>query len=192
MLVNRRTSGFHVGAKNFSPLHCLLLLVALVFFISTPVHAEEALGKIAYVDLHRALNDSDAGKRIKNILLGEFGEREKKLEMLQADLAKSKAGLDYQAHAENADSEKASDYQSRYLEVQQKLAAFHQEMGVREERLTQAALKQLKQIVADVGRERNYSLVLETSQDVVLYQASGDDITDEVMSRFDRRAKKGH
>lgn len=177
--------------KSFA-LICSFFLATTFFSMGQPVHAEEGMAKIAYVDLHRALNDSDAGKRIKNILLDEFGEREKKLEMMQADLAKSKAGLDYQAHAENAGSEKASDYQSRYLEVQQKLAAFHQEMGVREERLTQAALKQLKQIVADVGRERNYSLVLETSQDVVLYQASGDDITDEVMSRFDRRAKKGH
>lgn len=156
---------------------CSFFLATTFFSMSPQVHAEEGLAKIAYVDLHRALNDSDAGKRMKNILLGEFGEREKKLEAMQADLAKSKAEL---------------DYQSRYLEVQQKLAAFHQEMGVREERLTQAALKQLKQIVSDIGRERNYSLVLETSQDVVLYQASGDDITDEVMSRFDRRAKKGH
>ena len=166
-------------------------VVGAFFSVSRNAHAEEGLATVAYVDLHRALNDSEAGKRMKRILLDEFGEREKKLEALQEDLAKMKAGSDYQAHNENSSGSQAPSYQARYLEVQQKLAAFHQEMSVREERLTQAALKQLKQIVADLGKERHYSLVLETSQDVVLYQSSGDDITAEVMNRFDRQTKKG-
>lgn len=156
--------------------------------LSLPLQAEPG-GAIAYVDLHRALNDSEAGKRIKRALLTEFGEREKKLEGMQEDLAKAKVSQDYQA--KSGKDSAAQDYQERYLEMQQKLAAFHQEMNTREERLTQGALTQLKKIVVDLAKERNYSLVLETSQDVVLYQSNGDNITDEVMSRFDRQTKKG-
>ena len=66
------------------------------------------------------------------------------------------------------------------------LAAFQREMENREGTLTQRILKKLRNIVNTIGQKEGYSLILEKSQDVVLYAPHGDDITGKVIATYDK------
>lgn len=174
------------------------IALSLVFFISflslTPHTFAAGVGQIGYVDFNRALNEVSDGKKAKQRLKDEFDEKQQKLDTMEAQVRKTKDTLDRDRLliSEDALRQRESEYQRKYGELEQRFAMFKTDMEKREQELTQEILARLRQIVRDIGREEGYSLILEKSQDVVLYAPEGGDLTDRVIAVYDkgRGAKK--
>lgn len=165
-------------------------LVALAVFLAAPIvkAADQPKSspddlKFGYVDFNRALNETEEGKAAKSTLKAEFNERQQKLDIVQNELKKMKEDLDKQRLILSQDALKAKEeeYRNKFMELQQKLGTFKQEMAQKEGTMTAGLLEKLKGIVKDIGSKNVYTMILEKSQDVVLYAPTVNDLTDEVI-----------
>lgn len=163
-------------------------LVALAVLVAAPIvrAADQPKSdnmKFGYVDFNRALNETEEGKSAKNTLKAEFNERQQKLDIVQNELKKMKEDLDKQRLilSQDAMKTKEEEYRNKFMELQQKLGTFKQEMAQKEASLTAGLLEKLKNIVKDIGQKESYTMILEKSQDVVLYAPTINDLTDRII-----------
>lgn len=147
---------------------------------------------IGYVDFKRALNEVADGRLAKRKLKAEFKERQQRLDRLQSELMALKDEIDRDRLVlppeELEKKEKA--YRRIFFDLQQKLSAFKTEMAAKESRLTEEILGRLRRVVLDTGRKEGYDLILEKSQDVVLYSSDEHDLTDRVIREYNRRRRR--
>jgi outer membrane protein len=152
--------------------------------------------KIGYVDLQRALNESDAGKRAKE-------EFKVQVDKLQASLKKQKDDIDgmkeqlekkalvmkeeERANLEDEYRRKLRDFERNYKDSQTDLQK-------KDNELTGAIIKDLQDIIHEYGERESYTLILESTSSAVLYGAKGSDLTDEIIRQYNAQhpgKKKG-
>ncbi len=147
--------------------------------------------KVGYVDLQRALNESDAGKAAK--------ERFKvQVDKLQGDLKKKKDALDAlkEQLEKKASVMKAEEARTLEKDYQRKLRDFELaykdsqgELQQKDNELTIELLKELQVVIQDFGKENGYSMILEQSSSSVLYGAQDLDLTDQIISRYNAKKR---
>jgi outer membrane protein len=147
--------------------------------------------RVACVDFNRALNEVSDGKRAKQRLKDEFQEKQQQLDRLQSELKSVKDSIDKDRLLLSAEAlnEKEQKYRQKYSELETKLESFKREMAAKEVELTKDILTRLRTIVRDMGKEGGYTLILEKSQEVVLYSPEGTDLTDRVIQAYDQQGK---
>ena len=93
-----------------------LMLVA-TGLTSRIAHAEQ---KIAYIDMQRALEETEEGKRVLNRLKADFDKKQKELDTRQEELKKFKADLDKQASVLKADviAQKQKELDGKVVQLQ--------------------------------------------------------------------------
>lgn len=170
-----------------------LFLMAAAIVLSAPAVSPVALaattsGAIGCVDFNRALNEVADGRRAKQRLQSEFQEKQRQLERLKEELRQSKDHLDRDRLliSEDALRQREAEYQRGFAALEERLSAFRAEMSEKERQYTQEILDRLRQIVRDIGRDEGFDLILERSQDVVLYAPEGRDLTERVIAIYDR------
>lgn len=160
---------------------------------STPGADERAERvRIGYVDFTRALNGVSEGMAAKKRLKSEFSERQQRLDKLQQELNAIKDSIDRDRMLLSPEALEAKEklYRQKYQEVQQQYAVFRREMSDREAHLTEEILARMREVVRGIGEEEGYDLILEKSQDVVLYAPNARDITDRVIESYNRGGSK--
>lgn len=168
----------------------MTLALALVFCGALAGNARADL-KVGYVDLQRALNESDAGKAAK--------ERFKvQVDRLQGDLKKKKDALDAMKERleKKASVMKAEEARNLEKDYQRKLRDFELaykdsqgELQQKDNELTIELLKELQVVIQDFGKENGFSIILEQSSSSVLYGAEDLDLTDQIISRYNAKKR---
>src|SRR5436190_19028205 len=96
-------------------------LFALVFALGT-LSSTAALAdtKIAVVDLQRALEETDDGKKAKAKLKADFDKKQKELDEKQEELKKMKENIDKKAQVMKPEAlaKEQKDFQERFVELQ--------------------------------------------------------------------------
>ena len=64
------------------------------------------------------------------------------------------------------------------------------EIQKHERELTQPIINQLRKIIEGIARKENYSMVLEKSEQLVLFSEKTIDLTDRVIKEYDSTSKK--
>jgi outer membrane protein len=167
------------------------LALAFTVLCAFAAAARAADLKIGYVDLQRALNESDAGKAAK--------ERFKvQVDRLQVDLKKKKDALDsmkeqLEKKASVMKPEEArnleSDYQKKLRDFERAYKDSQGELQQKDSELTVELLKELQVVIEEFGKEQGYSIILEQSSSSVLYGAADLDLTDQIIARYNARKK---
>ncbi|OGP13727.1 MAG: hypothetical protein A2053_03725 [Deltaproteobacteria bacterium GWA2_50_8] len=171
------------------------LVVSGVFLIMggvcSTLYAGDPVIKVAVVDFQLALNNVEQGKKAKAALKIEFDSKQKKLDLMQKELQTMKEDIEKQrvVLSESSLRSKEEIFKTKFLDLQQKINEFRQELATREAQATGEILKKLRDLVADLGEKRNYDLIVEKSQDLVLYAKTRDDLTQEVISLFNKMNK---
>lgn len=167
-------------------LSCLALVVVCLGVAGfSQVAGAQAL-KIAVVNMQRALNEVEDGKRAKDALKREFEEKQKQLEILKSDLKKMREDLEKQklVSSEEVMQTKAKEFQDKFLDLQNKAQQYEQDLKTRENESVQAILLDLRDLVQSKAAKDGYDLVFENSQEIILYSAKTADITSEVISAY--------
>jgi len=164
-------------------------LLMLPLFVAAGATAQQL--KIGYVDLQRALNESDAGKAAK--------ERFKvQVDRLQNDLKKKKDQLDSLKDQLEKKSSVMKEDEARNLQkdYEKKLRDFERdykdsqgELQQKDNELTVELLKELQGVIEQFGKEGSYSIILEQSSSSVLYGSPELDLTEQVIARYNARKK---
>lgn len=171
----------------------LVVSVALALALVAPLaHGQDM--KIVTVDLQRALNESDAGKKAKE-------EFKVQVDKLQADLAKQKADIEkikedvekkglVLKEEERKNIEK--DYQRRLRDFQRTYKDSQAELQQKDSELTAEILRELGEVIVDFGAKQNYTLILESSNTgAVLFNSRTIDITDQIIEAYNGKRKNG-
>jgi outer membrane protein len=179
----------------------MVITAALALVVSAAAHSYAASEtgngtltgvRIGYVDFTRALNQVSDGKEAKKRLRSEFKEKQQRLNKLQSELTGMKEGIDRDKLmlSDEALKTRESAYQQKLLEVQRRFADFRREMSEREGHITEEILIRLRKICKSIGETDGYSLILEKSQDLVVYVPKGEDLTDRVIKEYNSGSSK--
>jgi outer membrane protein len=164
----------------------------LLFLAASPVLAAEASIKIGLVDLFKAVNESEQGKKAKAELESVIKGKQEALEEKGKAIEKLKGELDKQAGVLSAEAKKGKEDEMERLtrEYQRTVADSQSEVRKKEGELTGTIVKDLREVVAAIAREDNYTLIMENAEGLILFADKGLDITDKVIKKFDDSKKK--
>lgn len=165
-----------------------LVLFTLLSCTGGKVSPAMAQEKIAIVNLQRALNEADEGKKAKATIEADMNVKKKELEALKADLTKMKTDLENQQSvlSKEAVAAKTNEIQTKFMALQQKAMQYDQELKSKEEASVKAILDALKAKVGEIAKQKGYTLVFENSADVVLF-SSGVDITSDLIALYNKK-----
>lgn len=175
----------------------VLILAVMVLSAATAFGAQAAKTgaqganvKIGYVDLQRALNDSDAGKAAKAELQNTMKGLQATIDQKVAQREKLKEELDKQALVLSPEARKEKQDQIDKLtkETQDLISSSNTEMQKKQRLKEIVILKKIKTVIDEIGSKENYLVILPA--DVILYSRNGIELTDEVISRVNQMASK--
>jgi outer membrane protein len=145
--------------------------------------------KIAIVDVDQAINATDQGKKAREELQGKQKQAESQLKPL---LDKGKAlATEIQEKrfvlSEDALRQKQLDLAEIQSDLRAKGAELEGQFKVDYERIVGPLRTKLVEIIAEVGKEQGYTIVLERATPGLIYAKEALDITDLVVQRFNKK-----
>ena len=164
------------------------LVLCLILLCVPAVGAQERV-KIGFIDIQRAISDSNAGKRAKERFQAQVKKAEAELLKEKTELERLKADLDKKGPLMKEEERRSleSDLQRRYVNYQRTMTDQQQELRQKEGALTGDILKELEKIVNEIGKTDKFTLILERNQ--ILYSDQGIDVTNKVIEVYNSRNK---
>ncbi|MFH1727368.1 MAG: OmpH family outer membrane protein [Pseudomonadota bacterium] len=165
------------------------LIVTSLLFLSYSLMATENL-KIGYVDLQLALTSVEEGKKAQQNLESSKKNKEKLIKQKQDDLKKLHDELQTQSLILSEDARKAKeeDYKLKVLEFQKLIQEANKELDSSQMQYINTIISELTQIVAEIAKKEQYTIILEKSQSI-LFALPSMDLTQTVIDEFNKRMK---
>ncbi|HET9295446.1 MAG TPA: OmpH family outer membrane protein [Candidatus Binatia bacterium] len=164
-------------------------LVLFLTLLCVPAVEAQDRVKIGFIDIQRAISDSNAGKRAKERFQAQVKKAEAELLKEKTELERLKADLDKKGPLMKEEERRnlEADLQRRYVNYQRTMTDQQQELRQKEGALTGDILKELEKIVNEIGKSDKFTLILERNQ--ILYSDQGIDVTNKVIEVFNSRNK---
>jgi len=163
-----------------------LLLAHVAWAQTTP--------KIGYVDLQRALNESDTGKKAKDEFKVQVDKLQASLKKQKDEIDSLKEQLDKKSMVmkEEERGNLEDDYRRKLRDFERSYKDSQADLQQKDNELTGGIIKELQEVIRDYGERENFTLILESTNSAVLYGAKGSDLTDEIIREYNsqRPAKK--
>jgi outer membrane protein len=142
--------------------------------------------KVAVVDLQRAINETEDGRKAKAQLKKLFESRQKGLDQKQQDLKKLKEEIEKQQSLWTAEvrQTKIESYQKQIVELQQVYVDYQRELAEKEGELTKSIVERMEKILRRIGQSEGYALIIERNEAGVIFAPSNLDLTDVVIQRY--------
>jgi outer membrane protein len=166
------------------------LVVVILLFAGQYAYADV---KIGVVDLMRALNESDAGKKAKTDLEALIKTKQVKLDAQGKEIEKLKSEVEKQSSVLSAEAKKSKeDEMERMLRDYQRLVSDSQaEVKKKESEVTGEIVKEIRTIVDKMAEEGGYTMIVENAEGLILYSKKDLDLTDTVIKRYNESKSKG-
>jgi len=142
--------------------------------------------RVAVVDLQRALNETEDGRRAKAQLKRLFNARQVVLDKKQAELKQIKEDIEKQKNvlSKQALEKRLEEYQKAFIELQSTYVEYQRELAEKEAELTKQIVIRMERILRRVGQSDGYTLILERNESGVMWVPSNLDLTDNVIQRY--------
>ena len=166
-----------------------LLVLSLGLAVSSAATAapEKPATRVALIRMQEAIKDTKDGKKAETTLRKEIDDRQKKL---QAEGQKIQAAMEElrkqgMVMDEKSRTEKEQNIQRQVMAFEESKMRNQQEFAKRDQEISEPIIKKLRGIVSEIAKEKGYTLVIDNSS--VVYGDTSDDITDEVIKRYDSK-----
>jgi outer membrane protein len=165
---------------------------ALCILLVAGAASAQEMTKLAFIDMQRALNESKSGKKALGELQKLMEERKGGLQKQKEALEKKKDELDKQGLLLNEDTRKNRESEIRTLErdYSRTLSDLKEEFGRRESEFTDGIRKDLLKVTEKIGKEGNFTLILEKQYSAILYAPTTIDLTETLIKRYDAEGAK--
>ncbi len=147
--------------------------------------------KIGYVDLNKALNESEQGKeairtleklvKAKQAIIDEKG---REIEKLNEEILKQASIL-----TPGTKKEKENQREKLMRDYQRMIKDSQEEIQKKQAEFMQKILTDLKKIGNKIGKEQGYIAIFEVADSGILYMPKNLDLTEEVIKRFNESTK---
>jgi outer membrane protein len=167
------------------------LVVVALLLTSTSVFAADIL-KIGFVDLVRALNESESGKKAKADLEFLIKSKQVAIDEKGKTIEKGKNDLEKQTSVLSQEARKTKEEELERLirEYQRLVSDSQSEVKKKEGELTGDILKEIRSIVQKIGQDEAYTLILENAEGQILYSKKEIDLTDVVIKKHNESKTK--
>ncbi len=167
--------------------YILTLVIALFAFNS---YAADL--KIGYIDLNKALNESEPGKEAVQLLEDmvkakqvEINEKGEKIKQIEEMLSKQASIL-----TENSIKEQKDERERLFRDYQRMVKDSQEEVQKKQAEFMDNIVKDIRTIVLKIGKEEGYSLILEKAESGLLYYSPEIDMTESVIKQINETLKK--
>jgi outer membrane protein len=147
--------------------------------------------KVAYVDIQRAVNESNAGKEAKKAITKDVEKIQHIVVDKQKELQTLKESLDKQALmlTPDARANKEKEYQNKLREFQRWGEDTQNEINQKRMEIERNISAALIKVIQKIGADEGYTVILEKNESIVLYATKSIDITDRVIKAYDAQKK---
>jgi len=147
--------------------------------------------KIAYVDIQRAINESNAGKDAKKAITKDVEKFQRLVADKQRELQTMKESFEKQALmlTPDARANKEKEYQNKLREFQRWGEDTQNELNQKRMEIERNISIALVKVIQKLGADEGYTLVLEKNENIVLFVSKTIDITDRAIKAFDAQKK---
>ena len=161
--------------------------LALALLLASSAVAQDI--KLGYVDLQRALNESESGKRAKDRFKKEVDRLQVSLQKQKSELEGLKEQLDKKSLVMKEDERRnlEKDYQKRLRDFERSYKDSQGELQQQDNELTAELLRELQKVIEEYGKARSYTMILERSSSSVLYGAENVDLTEDIIAEYNKR-----
>ncbi len=161
-----------------------LTLFATALVVGDSAHAQSM--KIGVVDMQRAINETEDGRKAKDALKKLFDDRQKTLDKQQNDLKSMKESIEKQRDVLSREvlAKKLEEYQKAFAELQTTYMESQRELGAKEGDLTKHIVERMQRIMRRVGQSEGYTLILERNEGGVIFVPTTYDLTDILIQRY--------
>jgi outer membrane protein len=158
------------------------LAIAILLLGSATAFAED--NKLGFVDMQRALNETDDGKKAKAALKKVFDQKQKELDEQQAALKKDVEDLDKKRTLLPPEQvrEKEAELQTRMQKVQQTYLRHQQDLSTKEQEATGKIYERMNKIIAKIATAENFSMIVDKS--ALVFAKPHLDLTNELIRRY--------
>ena len=166
----------------------------IAFLLATTAFAAAARAqplKLAYVDVQRAIQETEEGKAARSRLKSEFDQRRAQIDKKSADLEKMQQEYEKQAPvlSDEAKRKKQEDFQKALVEARKSAGDLQEDMNRQEQQAMGSILQRLQQVVAEIAERESLSFVMDKG--TLLYAPLPADITNEVVRRYNDKFGAG-
>jgi outer membrane protein len=147
--------------------------------------------KVAYVDIQKAVNESNAGKDAKKVITKEVEKFQRQIADKQKELQTLKDSLEKQAPMLTPDARatREKEYQNKLREFQRWGEDTQNEINQKRAEMERNISIALFKVIQKVGADEGYTLILEKNENIVLFVSKTIDITDRVIKAYDAQKK---
>ncbi len=147
--------------------------------------------KMAYVDIQKAVNDSNAGKEAKKAITKDIEKFQRIVADKQKELQTLKESLDKQVLmlTPDARANKEKEYQNKLREFQRWGEDTQNEVNQKRMEMERNISVALVKVIQKIGADEGYTVILEKNENIVLYASKAIDITDRVIKVYDAQKK---
>lgn len=165
------------------------LIVGVLVFSCSVALAQERI-KIGFIDIQRIIAESQAGKKAKDRFQAQVKKAEADVQKERQDLERLKNDLDKKGPLLKEEERRnlEADFQKRSVSLQRTMGDYQQDLQRKNNEMMAEILKELEQVVTEIGKADKFTLILERSQ--ILYSDQATDITSRVIEVYNSRVKK--
>ena len=161
------------------------MAVLWLTLLTAPAWGQEL--KVGFVSLQKAISESKSGQSARESFQTAIKEKQDALLKEKQAIENRRKELEKQAvlmkESERAKAQR--EFQLRVRDYERKTRDMREELALREQEVTNAILKDLQKVIAEVGKTGRFTIILEQGQ--LLYTDKGIDITDEVIRLYNER-----
>jgi outer membrane protein len=167
-----------------------LIGLVLAAGLARPALAEDA--KFGFVDLRRALHETEDGRKARSTLEKVFSQKQKELDEQQEEVKKAIEDLNKKRTLLPADTvrQKEGELQERVAKVQETYMRHQKDLAAKEEEATRPIVERLNRIISKIAAAENFTMIFDRNQGVVFAKPHLD-LTNEVIRRYNAGEEKG-
>ncbi len=147
--------------------------------------------KFGYIDLQKAIQETSTGKKAKKELEKELTTKREELAKKEANVKKMQEDFEKKKNilTEEVKQAKAAELQQEVMKFRDLFGQSQLNMQKKEQELTRPILEKLQDIIEKIAKEGGYTMILEKSEQSVLWAKKEIDLTDEVVKQYEKTVK---
>jgi outer membrane protein len=142
--------------------------------------------KVGYVDMQRAVAETEDGRKAKAQLKKVFDQKQKELDEQQEDFKKAKEDLDKKRSLMAADKirEKEEELAKKFEKVQQSYLRHQKDLQEKEGEAMQKILERMQRIIGGIAQSENFTMIFDRGQAGLIFAKPHLDLTNELIRRY--------
>lgn len=167
----------------------IIFAISAVLLFAMGAYAADM--KIGYVDLNRALNESDEGKKAVKTLEEIFKSKKTMIDDKQVELNKLNEELQKQSSILNQEAMKAKQEERDKLgrDFQRLVKDAEDDVEKKRADFMERILGNLAEIINKTGEEEGYTAIFEKVQSGVMYMPEKLDLTEKIIKKYNDASK---